>query len=101
MKKIALIITLALSTSAFAAEPAPMSKYCPKIAELANAVMVARQNGSPMREIMEIAEGEPIMVSMITEAYGHSAYSTQEYQDRAIQEFEDQWYLRCVKSYNQ
>lgn len=100
MKKLVLVLTLAFPLPALAAEPVPMSKYCPKIAELAKEVMVARQNGTPMREMMEIADGEPIMVSMVTEAYGHPAYRTSAVQDRAIQEFENQWYLLCVKSYD-
>ena len=98
MKKIVLIL-VALSIPAFAAEPAPLSEFCPKIAGLANAVMVARQNGAPMRQVMELAESD-VTVSMVTEAYGYSAYSIQENRERAIQDFEDTWYLRCVKSYD-
>ena len=102
MKKLVLTLTLAaLPIPALAAaEPAPMSKYCPKIAELANGVMVARQNGSPMREVMALADGNDVMVSMVTEAYGQSVYRTPDIRERVIQDFEDTWYLRCVKSYD-
>src|SRR5678816_291565 len=99
MKKIALLL-MVLSTSAFATAEVPMAEFCPKIAELANGVMVARQNGSPMREVMALADGNDVMVSMVTEAYGHPAYSTSEVQEKTIQDFEDTWYLRCVKSYD-
>ena len=102
MKKLVLTLTLAaLPIPALAAaEPAPMSEYCPKIAELANAVMVARQNGSPMREVMALADGNDVMVSMVTEAYGTPAYTIRENKEREIQDFEDKWYLLCVKSYS-
>ena len=100
MKKIVLTLTLAaLSTSALASEPAPLSEFCPKIAQLSRSVMTARQAGVPMRQVMELAESD-VTVSMVTEAYGYSAYSIQENKDRAIQDFEDTWYLRCVKSYD-
>lgn len=99
MKKIVLIITLALTTSAFAATEVPMKATCDQLAELARLAMEARQVGAPMRTMMAGAEGT-IMADMIIEAYGHPAYRTSEVQDRAIQEFEDQWYLKCIKSYN-
>lgn len=99
MKKIALILTLVLSTSALAAEPAPMSELCPKIAELSRSVMTARQAGVSMRKVMDVATS-PFTVDIITEAYGHPAYTTPEYKEKTIQDFEDQWYLKCIKSYN-
>ena len=99
MKKIVLILTLALTIPTFASAEVPLSEFCPKIAGLANAVMVARQNGAPMRQVMELAESD-VTVSMVTEAYGYSAYSIQENRERAIQDFEDQWYMKCVKSYD-
>ena len=98
MKKI--ILTLAaLTLPAFASAEVPLSEFCPKIAQLSRSVMTARQAGAPMRQVMELAESD-VTVSMVTEAYGYSAYSIQENKDRAIQDFEDTWYLRCVKSYD-
>lgn len=99
MKKLALLTLVALTTSALAAETAQMSENCPKIAELSRSVMTARQVGVPLRKVMEVAVN-PITVDIITEAYGHPAYTTQKVQDKIIQEFEDEWYLRCIKSYN-
>ncbi len=104
MKKLVLTLTLAaLSTSAFAAEPAPisaMTQVCSQIANTARITMEARQNGSPMREVMELTTN-PTILDIITEAYGHPAYSTSKVQEKAIQEFENRWYLKCVKAYNQ
>lgn len=34
------------------------------------------------------------------ESTGCEAYRTPKNQDREIQDFEDQWYLLCVKSYS-
>ena len=99
MKKILLALTLTLTLPTFAAAEVPMSEFCPKIEQLSRSVMTARQAGVPMRKVMEIAESD-VTVSMVTEAYGYSAYSIQENRERAIQDFEDQWYLRCVKSYD-
>ncbi len=100
MKKLVLTLTLtALTTSAFAAEPLPMSEFCPKIAELARAVMEVRQNGAPMREVMELAENQSTVL-MITSAYSQSVYNTPDIRERVIQDFEDHWYLQCIKSYD-
>lgn len=99
MKKIALIITLALSTSTLTAEPVPMKATCDQLAELSRLAMEARQIGVPLRTMMTGAK-DTIMADMLTEAYGSPAFTTKKNQDRAIQEFEDRWYLRCVKSYN-
>lgn len=102
MKKLVLTLTLAaLTTSAFAAAAeVPMSETCPQIAEVARVTMLARQAGVPLRSMMEIVKN-PITVDIITEAYSSPAYSTSEVQEKTIQNFEDRWYLKCVKTYNQ
>ena len=99
MKKILLALTLTLTLPTFAAAEVPMSEFCPKIAQLSRSVMTARQAGVPMRKVMEIAEN-PVTVSMVTEAYGQSVYNTPEIKERVIQDFEDQGYMKCVKSYD-
>ena len=62
--------------------------------------MKARQVGVSMRQSMELTT-EPMIIDIITEAYSAPAYNTQKNQDRAIQDFEDLWYLKCVKAYNE
>ena len=88
MKKILLALTLTLTLPTFASAEVPLSEFCPKIAQLSRSVMTARQAGVPMRKVME------------TEAYGQSVYNTPEIKERVIQDFEDQWYMKCVKSYD-
>lgn len=97
MKKI--LLALMLSIPSFASAEIPMSEFCPKIAELASTVMKARQAGVPMRKMMELAESD-VTVGIVTGAYGYSAFTVPEVQDKVIQDFEDLWYLKCVKSYN-
>lgn len=100
MKKVILTLTLvALSTSALAAEPVPMKETCSSIAEVARVSMLARQSGVPLRSMMEIAADKTI-TDIVTEAYSAPAYSTSEVQEKTIQDFEDRWYLKCIKSYN-
>ena len=100
MNKIVLTLTLvALSIPALAAEPVPTKETCSSIAEVARVTMLARQSGVPLRSMMEIAADQTI-VDIVTEAYSSPAYSTSEVQEKTIQNFEDKWYLRCLKSYN-
>ena len=76
-----------------------MKEVCAQLAEVAQVTMTARQAGVPVRSMMEIAVDQTI-VDMVTEAYGHPAYSTLEVQEKTIRDFEDRWYLKCVKSYD-
>lgn len=98
MKKITLILAL-LTSPTFASAEIPMTEFCPKISQLARSVMTARQAGVPMRQAMEIAESD-VTVHVVTDAYGYSAFTLPEFQEKVIQEFEDSWYLKCVKSYS-
>ena len=62
--------------------------------------MKARQVGVPLRSMMELAADETL-TNIITEAYSTPAFRTLINQDMAIREFEDKWYLKCIKAYNQ
>ena len=95
MKKIVLIAALTLTASA----PTFASENCSLMAEMASVIMEKRLNGVTMRQMMEISD-DKLAVQMVTEAYEQPAYRTEGMKTRAIQDFENKWYLRCVKALN-
>ena len=84
-------LTLALATSA-------QADQCQDAGDLAEAVMTARQNGAPISQLMEIANGQEIIVKMVLMAYGEPRYSTDEFQSRAIEDFRNLWETGCYQA---
>ena len=90
----AIAFTLALATSA-------QADQCQDAGDLAEAVMTARQNGAPISQLMEIANGQEIIVKMVLMAYGEPRYSTDEFQSRAIEDFRNLWEVGCYQAMNE
>ena len=84
-------LTLALATSA-------QADQCQDAGDLAEAVMTARQNGAPISQLMEIANGQEIIVKMVLMAYGEPRYSTDQFQSRAIEDFRNLWEVGCYQA---
>lgn len=84
-------LTLALATSA-------QADQCQDAGDLAEAVMTARQNGAPISQLMEIANGQEIIVQMVLMAYGEPRYSTDQFQSRAIEDFRNLWEVGCYQA---
>lgn len=79
------------------ADTATIHQACTNLAETAKQVMIARQNGSPIQGLMQIAikNNSNITMTIIKEAYQLPRYSTKEYQQKSISDFSNQWYLEC------
>lgn len=86
---IALALTLATSAQA---------DKCQDAGDLAESVMTARQNGTPISRLMEIANGQEVIVKMVLMAYGKPRYSTDEFQSRAIEDFRNLWEIGCYQA---
>jgi len=66
---------------------------------VANSIMKARQAGISVRKVLagvkaDDAEGKMLKM-IIIDAYKTSHYSTKKYQEQAVIEFEDKWFLSC------
>lgn len=101
------------SAPAAAAEPAKQAEpdreqlrqsaldVCASFGKLARTIMEARQFGAPMREVMAtIIEGEESRVTeqIIIRAYDVPRYTTTQYQEREIVDFENLVYADCLKA---
>lgn len=77
------------------------SETCAAISQAAGSVMLARQQGMPIIEALEIANGSEdalsreIGIAMVEDAYASPAYGTDEYQQRAANEFATTVYTLC------
>lgn len=89
---------LLIAVSSHAGTLAENIATCDTPTKLANSIMIARQIGVPMQEIMAAFPGDPttLYIAIVTEAYAVPAFQGQEYRDRAIAEFTDKTYLECV-----
>lgn len=83
--------------------------YCLSIESTAGTIMEARQVGVPMAKVMKhthpktgddkIDEGvEKIMKAMVMDAYKRPRFSSKEYQQNAILDFRNEWYLSCLEA---
>lgn len=68
---------------------------CEPVAQLAESVMRARQNGVPASAAMNVANGNPAVMNLVRLAWREPRYHTQEMQDRAVQEFRDKLFMAC------
>jgi len=96
MKKIILITGLMVfQTIAYSA---PLTiKSCTTISGLANSIMDARQRNMPMSNVMKAAGTNKEIQSMIIEAYQKPRFGTKTYQDNAITDFANHWFLICMQ----
>lgn len=95
-KTIAVIITLALPPAALAQNP-DTDDVCRDLGELAHTIMVARQNGVPMNEIVRIVGESDLAVGIVLDAYNQPRYSTEEFRDRAAADFRNDIEAFCYR----
>jgi len=78
--------------------------YCGDISGLAGIVMTKRQAGVSMKSMIEIVmnkkygEGTDMMKSMVIDAYKRPRMHVRANADRIISEFENKWYMWCLKA---
>ena len=74
--------------------------HCGNVADAAEQVMLARQSGAPMRDMMETAVESRIelLPHLVEDAYSRPRYSTDRHQQKSVLDFTDQWYLECIRA---
>lgn len=75
-------------------------KLCDVTASTAETIMRKRQAGVAMQKMMVVTADEPpgsITEVLVIAAYESPRYHTKEMQNRSIEEFRDEAYLRCIK----
>lgn len=84
--------------------PDEARKLCASASQLAKSIMTARQNNVPMAQAMELPgvteneQARAIAHAMVIAAYEKPRFSTQDFIDTAITDFESEMYLYCIKA---
>lgn len=71
---------------------------CNDLQELSYKIMDLRQAGIPASQVIAIADGNRVVLSIIISAYEEPQYRTIEYQIRASKEFANKVYIECYKA---
>lgn len=90
------LATLAIITSI---NVQAFEEKCTNISELARDVMISRQGGIPMSKMIELAEGDELIIYVVEEAYNnYSVMPSPEYKQEYISKFSDDFYKRCYNA---
>jgi len=82
------------------ARPPTKQERCANVAQLAETVMQQRQRGASMRELMSRVPDNDVARRIIMAAYEEPRYNTREYQQNEIRDFENKYFLECMRGAN-
>lgn len=95
MKTTIFALALWAATSAASAKD---SVGCELIGDLAEVIMEARQAGVPVSGVLKKVAGSAPQEKMVMLAWAVPMYQSEEYQQRAVQEFRERWELPCFRA---
>jgi hypothetical protein len=103
MKKVLLAVLVSVSFGVSAADKPDPHEICSNGEELARTIMKSRQIGVSLSSIMAIAkeQGAESVKHIALMAYDKPRYSTEEMQQRSIEDFANEVYLSCLKGSKQ
>lgn len=93
MKKTILIAAM-LSAGQAHADPA----LCKAVHTLSGTIMSGRQRGVDIIDMVDIADGDTVVLRLIRSAYEVPRYSSQDYIDKAVGEFKAKAYISCLEA---
>lgn len=102
-----MMVVIAMAAAVFAA-PGVAADACAAVSGIAEQVMLARQGGTPMRNVTEMIEAmiaetdQPpgaakILRGMVIKAYDQPKFATYDYQTGSAVEFSNEYFLGCKK----
>lgn len=104
MRALSVKTTLLVAALVFSIETIAAEDPCLSISLYSETVMKARQQELPMSDAMPASDGKlskeatQIIRQIVIAAYERPAYSSPEYQAKAIAKFKNDIYLDCVKA---
>jgi len=95
------MVIACLAASATQAQTPETLKVCKDVSHMARDIMEVRQKGAPMSEMMELTAAGDLLDGinkiLVVRAYDVPQFQTEPSRLRAVQEFENDSYLRCYK----
>lgn len=73
-------------------------EFCSLLGDLAETIMVRRQEGVAMRELLTIAGGNELVTLMVRGAYDVPLYRTPAIQEGEVRDFADLWEVGCFEA---
>ncbi len=100
MNKLILALAIALPFTAQAAKEAPTDHdICKSRSDLARNIMELRQKNIPMTKILAVFGTEQKWIKTVKDAYSQPRWSYKALQASATNEFADEYYLECIRSF--
>jgi hypothetical protein len=114
VKPVAVLLSLLLATTAYAADEVTPIDVCKDFSVIARDIMKARQMGDPLSETLPNAlkqfsefqdrygiepdeEGDKHLAALVMAAYEAPIMQYEEFQQSAIDEFENEFFAECYK----
>lgn len=78
---------------------------CQHAAKIAGNIMQARQNGASVKDVIgpilsvTPEESQPLVSRIVTSAFEYPRYSSPEYRQRAVTDFENTIFLGCMDAF--
>lgn len=100
MKKllIGLVLSVAVSAPALAAEQMSKEQFCAALETESVAIMSARQSGVPISKVLALVDNEGIHKHIVMDAYDQYAMQTPENAANQRAEFGVKWGVFCIKN---
>ena len=102
----AILTAAAIAVATPAASQVSHDEACSAMADMAESIMGARQSGASLQQALDIAskaktaEVRDGIRAVAILAWGQPAFSTEEYQQKAVIDFRDNMHLYCLKNFN-
>lgn len=92
-KSVILATSIIFSSSILAEDIVELD--CNRYSDIAGNIMYARQSGVPMRELIEAAGENALLIYMTEEAYKYSILPSLEYAQKYVSQYADRIYQEC------
>lgn len=90
-----------LSMQAFANnEQQEKDVYCKEVYNTSMTIMNMRQNGTPMPQMIEWADGGTLALWMVETAFETPLYASKAFKENAVAEYSEMVYKACRKHFN-
>lgn len=94
MRKLILSAVVAMSFNAAASN---LDK-CYQVEELAENIMMARQQGNSMGDLMKIAEGNNLVETIVADAFNFDFWNSEDMKQKEVNNFKTLWFKACYEN---
>jgi len=71
---------------------------CYQVEELAENIMMARQQGNSMGDLMKIAEGNTLVENIVADAFDFDFWNSEDMKQKEVNKFKTLWFKACYEN---